>query len=107
MLYKIYLEVLCRVIFNSLLKKVLPLILADFDKKRVSRCREHSFFSGNDCLGFRRKKIISIFIKEAADFSLHVLRITNESTNVAFIKQIFETYKKPKDYSAQSLDVER
>ena len=39
MLYKIYLEILCRVIFNSLLKNVLPLILADFDRKRVSRCR--------------------------------------------------------------------
>ena len=68
---------------------------------------EHNYCSGNDCLGFRRKKVISIFIKESVDFSLHVLRITNESINVDFIKQIFETYKKPEDYSARSLDIER
>ena len=99
MLYKTYSEILCR-------KKVLPLILTDFDRKKVSRCRACSYCSGNDCLGSRRKKVISIFIKEAADFALHVLRITNESTNFDFIKQIFETCKKPKDSSAQSLDIE-
>ena len=73
MLYKTYSEILCR-------KKVLPLILTDFDRKKVSRCRACSYCSGNDCLGSRRKKIISIFIKE--------------------------TYKKPKECSAQSLDIE-
>ena len=106
-LYKIYLEILCRVIFNSLLKKILPLILVDFDRKRVSRFRGHSYCSGNDFLSFRRKKIISIFIKEPAIFSLYVLQITNESTYVDFMKQTFETYKKPEDYYARSLDIER
>ena len=102
--YKTYLEILCRVIFNSLLKRVLPLILTDFVRKRdvggVVIVLEMIF------LGFRRTKIISIFIKEAADFSLHVLRIANESINVDFMKQIFETYKNLKDYSAQTLDIE-
>ena len=68
---------------------------------------DHSYCSGNDFLSFRKKKIISIFVKEPANFSLYVLRITNESINVDFMKQTFETYKKPKDYYARSLDTER
>ena len=103
--YKTYLEILCRVIFNSLLKRVLLLILTDFVRKRdvggVVIVLEMIF------LGFRRTKIIFIFIKEAAGFSLHVVGIANESINVDFMKQIFETYEKLKDYSAQTLDIER
>ena len=83
----------CRVIFNSMVTKILPMILADFDAKK--------YFPG--C---KRKKLISILVKETTYLSLPLLKVINEFINVDFLKQIFETYKKSDDYSAKSLDIE-
>ena len=43
MLYKFYLELLCRVIFNNVFKKVLTIILKDFNQNMSSSCRKRSF----------------------------------------------------------------
>ena len=55
------------------------MILADFDAKK--------YFPG--C---KRKKLISILVKETTYFSLPLLKVINEFINVDFLKQIFETY---------------
>ena len=73
--------------------KILPMILADFDAKK--------YFPG--C---KRKKLISILVKETTYFSLPLLKVINQFINVDSLKQIFETYKKSDDYSAKSLDIE-
>ena len=44
-LYRFYLEVLCCVIFNNVLKKILTIILKDFDLNTSSSCRKRSFCS--------------------------------------------------------------
>ena len=52
MLYKIYLEVLCRVIFNSVLKKVLTIILKNFDLNTSSSSGKRSFCNkDSSCFG--------------------------------------------------------
>ena len=43
MLYKFYLKVLCRVIFNNIFKKVLTIILKDFNQNMSSSCRKRNF----------------------------------------------------------------
>ena len=106
MLYKFYLEVLCRVIFNNVLKKVLPIVLSDFDTNTFSAWKKRSFCRRNFCTGTERKKIISIVIKETAYFSLHILKLNNDCINVDFVSQIFNGYKKGEDYTSQKLDKE-
>ena len=50
-------------LFNSMLKKNLSLILADFNAKKY-------------CPGCKRKKVISIFVKETTNLSLHLMKVT-------------------------------
>ena len=38
--YKFYLEVLCRIIFNNVVKKVLPKLIRDFDANNSYSCRQ-------------------------------------------------------------------
>ena len=106
MLYKFYLEVLCRVIFNNVLKKILPVVLSDFDTNTFSAWKKRSFCGRNFCAGTERKKRISIVIKETAYFSLHILKLNNGCINVDFVSQIFNRYKKGVDYTSQKLDKE-
>ena len=89
MLYKFYLEGLCR---GALLS--------------YSACRKRSFCNRNFCAGTERKKIICIVIKETACFSLCILKLNNDCINIDFVNQIFNGYKKGVDYTSQNFDIE-
>ena len=43
LLYKFYLEILCCVIFNNFFKKVVPIMLNDFDLDVKNTCRRKGF----------------------------------------------------------------
>ena len=58
LLYKKYLEILCCVVFNSLLKEILPLVLSAFDD------------NNKQGLDHERTKLVSIFFRETIIFSL-------------------------------------
>ena len=65
MICKCYLELLCRIISNNVLKKVLIQILKDFDLNTSSSCRKRSFCSkDSSCCGKERKEIISCIVKK-------------------------------------------
>ena len=80
--YKKYLEILCCVDFNSLLIEIVPLVLPVFDD------------NNKQGLDRERRKLRSIFFREAADFSLRLRLLTNEPFDTDFIKYVFKTYKK-------------
>ena len=64
-LHKFYLEVLCRVIFNNVFKKILTITLKDFELNTCSSCRKRSFCSKDSSFsGKERKEIISCIVKE-------------------------------------------
>ena len=107
MLYKFYLEVLCRVSFNNVLKKVLTIILKDFDLNTFSSCRKRSFCSkDSSCSGKKRKEIISRIVKETCYLCLHVLNINGKIIDISFIRHIFDNYRKGVHFNSPNLDIE-
>ena len=62
----------------------MTLILADFEAKKYYP-------------GYNRKKLVSIFVKETTYSCLRLMKVSNKFINFDFLKEIFETYKKPRE----------
>ena len=105
-LYKFYLEVLCCVIFNNVLKKILTIILKDFDLNTSSSCRKIGFCSKDSSWsGKEGKEIISCIVKETCYLCLHILNINGEIVDISFIRHIFDNYKKGVHFNSPNLDI--
>ena len=94
LLYKFYLEILCRVIFNNFLKNVMPIMLNDFDLNENFICRRKRFCDRKACSGNERKQIISILVKKTAFFAFEIVNLNNIYPNIEAFKHIFYNYKK-------------
>ena len=104
-LHTFCLEVLCRVNFNNVSKKILTIILKDFELNTSSSCRKRSFCSNDSsCSGKERKEIISCIVKETFYLCLHVVNINGEIVDISFIRHIFDNYKKGVHFNSPNLD---
>ena len=54
MLYKFYLEIFCRIIFNNVDKKDLPKLISDFDANKSYSCRQVIICDKNICPAFKK-----------------------------------------------------
>ena len=89
MLDKFYLEVLCRIIFNSVTNKILPKLLFDYDANNFQNCQQRTICNKKLCPPVEIRKITSTGIKETAYFCLHILKLNQPCININFIKHIF------------------
>ena len=90
-LYNFYLEMLCRIIFNNVDKKILPKLFSDYDANNLYDCRQSTIYNKKLCPAFEKKQITSVLIKETAYYCLHVLKLNQTCINTDFIKHISES----------------
>ena len=98
---------ICRVIFNNVLKKILPIFLSDFNS-RTSECRNNSLYDPGQpsmCKGALRKKITSELIKMTTTFPCQYIDLNNRFAKIDSFKYIFHNYKKGVDYNSPNLDI--
>ena len=95
LLYKLYLEIFARVVFNNALKKLLPIFLREIDSKKFACRRKQSYCQNNLlCKGSFRKMVTFDFIKFTAVFVHHCIGFNNDSANIDAFTYIFDNYKK-------------
>lgn len=102
MLYKFYLEILCRIIFNNIDKKVLPKLKSDFDANNSYSCRQVTICDKKICSSVKKNKITYVVMLLCLD----IVESSKSSTDTSFIKHIFEVHKKGVDYSSQNIDID-
>ena len=64
MLYKFYLQVLCRIIFNYVTKKILPKLLSDYDANSFHKCQQRTICNKQLCPATERKKCLLLLSKK-------------------------------------------
>ena len=99
LLYKFYLEILGRVIFNNFFKKVMPIMLNDFDLNVKNTSRRKKVCGGKSWISKQRKQIIFVLVKEARFFALEIFTLINKRINTDDFSFIFYIYKKGVDYN--------
>ena len=87
-LYRFYLEVLYRTIFNNVTKKILPESLSDYDANNLHYCRQRTICDKNVCPAVEKTKITSALIKETAYYCLHILKL-NQALLILILLSIF------------------
>ena len=102
MLYKFYLEILCRIIFNNIEKKVLPKLKSDFDTNNSYSCRQVTICDKKNCYSVKKNKITYVVMLLCLD----IVESNKSCIDTSFIKHIFEVHKKDVDYSSQNIDID-
>ena len=64
LLWKSYLDILCRAIFNVSYKFVLPILVSGVDLN----CRKFTAYTSRNCSGLKVKKVRAIFFKKQVEF---------------------------------------
>ena len=81
-LYKTYLELLCRVIYNTDKK-----ILAGFLSEIKGDCGNLSFCNQKTCIATKKNKVSFIVLKETTNFCLQIMNICVKYIDADFITQ--------------------
>ena len=87
-LYKTYLEFMCRIVYNIVDKKVLSLLVSNSE----SKCRLFTVCDHDNCLGAIKNRIKSVDFKETKKFSLRVIEISCEHIDPDFVNYDYMNY---------------
>ena len=103
MLWILYLDVLCWVVFNVCDKSVLPVILSGV----TGDCRKYTACTSKNCPSIKINKIKAIFFREIVYFCKRLAEFSSLSVNSQFIIDVFNTYKRGEDFFTKYLEIER
>ena len=101
MIWKLYLDILCRVVFNVCDNFPLPVILSVV----TGDCRRYTACASKNCSCMKINKIKAIFFKEIVCFSKRLAEFLSLSVNPQFINDVFITYKRNEDFFAKYLEI--
>ena len=90
MVWKLYLDVLCRVVFNVSYKHIYPLTVSGTE----SNCREFAVCTPKNCSGMKVNKIKVVFFRELVILRIVLAKISCLDVKVDFVNYIFNNYKK-------------
>ena len=103
LLWKLYFDVLCRIIFNQTDRHILPILLPDpkIDCRKFTACNEQN------CSGLKINKIKAIFYSGLVSFYRRLCELSCSSFNAPFVIYPFQNYKKRVDFFSSYLEIER
>ena len=103
LLWKGYLDILCRIVFNVFQRFVLPLIVTGID----ANCRDFTVCTSKNSLNLNISKVRTIFFRELVVFCKKLSQVSCDNFGPKFITDVFKKYKKGEDYFSKHLDIER
>ena len=102
-IWKLYLDILCRVVFNLRDKSVLHVILSG----ATGDCRRYTACASKNCSNMKLNKIKAIFFREILCFCKRLAAISSLSVNLQFINYVFITYKRDEDFFTEFIEIEK
>ena len=103
MIWKLYLDILCRVVFDVCDKFVLPVILS----RVIGDCRRYTACTSKNCSNMKISKIEAVFFGEIVCFCKRLAKFSSLSVNPQFIIDVFITYKRGGDFFTKFLEIEK
>ena len=102
LLWKFYLDILSRLVFNYCDKFILPAVMSGF---HTNECRRSNACTIYNCFCF--KKVREVVFLYAVKLSKRLAIHSNLSVDESFIKKVFSTYKRGSDFYNPYLSIER
>ena len=90
LLWKAYLGILCRIVFNVSQRFVLPLIVTGIDAK----CRDFTVCTSKNCLNLKISKVRATFFRELVAFCKKLPEVSCDNFDPNFIIDVFKKYIK-------------
>ena len=90
LLWKFYLEIICRVVFNLSQKFVLPLIFKCIEVD----CRKYTYCGRNNCSNMKIVKVRDVFFNELVFLCKKIVKCSCLHVNPYFIIDAYKTHKK-------------
>ena len=103
LLWKFYLDVLSRVVFNQTNKHVLLMLLSDNE----TDCRKFTVCNEKNCSGIRKVRIKTIFYKELVSFCKRLWELSCSNIDPFFVTYAFTNYKRGEDFFSPYSEIER
>ena len=102
LLWKFYLDVLCRIVFNVSREFIFPLLMSDLE----GNCTSFTVCTSKNCLRLKKNKIKAIFFRELVKFCKKISEFCCKNVNSDFIIDVFKRYKRGEYYFSCYLDIE-
>ena len=99
MLWKFYLDVLCRIVFNVFFSLFVPGV--DLD------CRKYTVCSSKNCSNLKIRRVREVFCRELVVFCKTLSKVSCSTFDAYFIIDVFKGYKRGEDYFSPYLVIER
>ena len=103
LLWKFYLDVLSRVVFNQTNKYVLLMLLSDNE----TDCRKFTVCNEKNCSGMRKVRIKIIFYKELVSSCKRLCQLSCYTIEPFLVTYAFKNYKRGVDFFSPYLEIER
>ena len=103
LLWKMYLDTLCRIIFNVFEKFLLPVLLSSVR----GSCRSFTACTSENCPSLKLKAIKAVFFKRLVEFSLYPVHSSCKNVNPSFICDMYNSYKRIRDFFSFFLEFDR
>ena len=104
LLWKLYLDILARIVLNHCDKFILPALVSLFD---TNECRNSTVCNSENCFGFKKVKIREIVFSHAIKVSKRLAVYSCLNVNSDFIIDVFNTYKRGVDFYNPYLSIDR
>lgn len=103
LLWKFYLDVLAKIVFNYSDNHILPTILPGLN----DNCRDHTVCMPFTCFGLKKNKIKEILFEATLKSAKKLVKQSCVSVDSYFIIDVFNTYKQGVEFRNQYLTIER
>ena len=103
LLWKMYLDTICRIAFNVFGKFLLPIFISSVG----DNCRTATACTKQNCSGLKRKVIKTFLYKRLVEFCLSISIDSCKNVNHSFIHDVYRTCKKNRDFFIRFLDIDR
>ena len=103
MLWKFYLDILSRVVFNVSHEFIFPLLMSGID----SNCWDFTVRTSKSCSHLKKSKIKAIFFRELVEFCENLSEFCCDNVDLCFIIDVFKKYEKGVDFFSTFLEIER
>ena len=103
MLWKFYLDILCRIVFNVSNRFIFPLLMSGIDLD----CTDFTVCTFTNCSSLKKRKVKAIFFRELVLFCKTLSKFCCNNVDSCFIIDVFKRYKRGEDYFSAYLDIER
>ena len=103
LLWKMYLDTLCRIVVNVSEKFLLPVLLSSVR----GSCRSLTTCTSENCPSLKSKAIKAVSYKRLVEFCLYLVRSSCKNVSSNFIRDVYNSYKRGRDFFSCFLEFDR